>query len=54
MCLRCSRRFHQDNGCAVLVVTHDARLSQTCDRTITLVDGAIVSDERRRPGDSDR
>jgi len=41
------RRFNREHGCAVLVVTHDPRLSAVCDRTITLVDGAIVSDERR-------
>ena len=39
------RRFNEQFGCAVLVVTHDPRLSETCDRTITLVDGEIVSDE---------
>jgi lipoprotein-releasing system ATP-binding protein len=42
------RRFNREYGCAVLVVTHDPRLSETCDRTITLVDGTIVGDERRR------
>ncbi|KFN50032.1 ABC transporter ATP-binding protein [Arenimonas composti] len=41
------RRFNRQFGCAVLVVTHDPRLADTCDRTITLVDGRIVSDERR-------
>ncbi|HMA12809.1 MAG TPA: ABC transporter ATP-binding protein, partial [Steroidobacteraceae bacterium] len=41
------RRFNREYGCAVLVVTHDPRLSEVCDRTITLVDGAIVGDERR-------
>ena len=40
------RRFNREYGCAVLVVTHDPRLSEACDRTITLVDGAIVGDER--------
>jgi lipoprotein-releasing system ATP-binding protein len=39
------RRFNREYGCAVLVVTHDPRLSAVCDRTITLVDGSIVSDE---------
>ncbi len=39
------RRFNQTFNCAVLIVTHDARLSASCDRTITLVDGRIVSDE---------
>ena len=38
------RRFNAEFGCAVLVVTHDPRLSEQCDRTITLVDGNIVSD----------
>lgn len=38
------RRFNREIGCAVLVVTHDPRLSSSCDRTITLVDGRITSD----------
>ncbi|HIY71338.1 MAG TPA: ABC transporter ATP-binding protein [Candidatus Luteimonas excrementigallinarum] len=38
------RRFNTRFGCAVLVVTHDPRLSEQCDRTVTLVDGNIVSD----------
>lgn len=40
------RRFNREYGCAVLLVTHDARLSESCDRTITLVDGHIESDVR--------
>ena len=40
------RRFNDQFGCAVLVVTHDPRLSEQCDRTVTLVDGEVVSDER--------
>ena len=39
------RRFNREFHCAVLIVTHDPRLSASCDRTITLVDGRIVSDE---------
>jgi len=39
------RSFNSQFGCAVLIVTHDPRLSAACDRTITLVDGLIVSDE---------
>lgn len=39
------RRFNQQFNCAVLVVTHDPRLATSCDRTITLVDGHIISDE---------
>ena len=38
------RQFNQQFGCAVLVVTHDPRLSAQCDRIITLVDGSITSD----------
>jgi len=38
------RRFNQKFGCAVLLVTHDANLSDQCDRTITLTDGRIESD----------
>jgi lipoprotein-releasing system ATP-binding protein len=41
------RRFNREFGCAVLVVTHDPRLSGICDRTIELVDGLVVSDIRR-------
>ena len=40
------RRFNREFGCAVLVVTHDPRLSAACDRTIDLVDGQIVSDRQ--------
>jgi lipoprotein-releasing system ATP-binding protein len=40
------RRFNREFGCAVLVVTHDPRLSEITDRTIQLVDGEIVSDVR--------
>jgi len=44
------RRFNEQHGCAVLVVTHDPRLSETCDRTITLVDGKIVEDREHPAG----
>ncbi|ENV48905.1 hypothetical protein P255_02743 [Acinetobacter brisouii CIP 110357] len=38
------RKVHRERDCAVLLVTHDPRLSATCDRTINLVDGSIKSD----------
>jgi lipoprotein-releasing system ATP-binding protein len=41
------RRFNEKFGCAVLLVTHDPRLSEACDRTLTLQDGCIVSDLQR-------
>jgi lipoprotein-releasing system ATP-binding protein len=39
------RKFNQESGCAVLLVTHDTRLSEQCDRTILLTDGNIESDK---------
>lgn len=39
-------KFNREFGCAVLLVTHDPRISEQCDRTITLVDGNIESDVR--------
>lgn len=38
------RKFNRESGCAVLLVTHDPRLSEQCDRTIKLIDGNIESD----------
>jgi lipoprotein-releasing system ATP-binding protein len=39
------RQFNREFGCAVLVVTHDPRLAQRCDRILNLVDGQIVTDQ---------
>lgn len=39
------RKFNRQYGCAVLIVTHDPRLSAVCDHTITLVDGNIVASQ---------
>ncbi len=38
------RQFNREVGCAVQLVTHDARLSEQCDRTVSLLDGHIESD----------
>ncbi|MEO8122464.1 MAG: ABC transporter ATP-binding protein [Burkholderiales bacterium] len=38
------RRFNEKFGCAVLLVTHDERISSACDRVVTLEDGRIVGD----------
>ncbi|GAA5236476.1 ABC transporter ATP-binding protein [Verticiella sediminum] len=43
------RRFHETLGCAVLIVTHDPRLSDRSDRRITLVDGRIAEDTAGQP-----
>lgn len=39
------REFNRDHGSACLIVTHDPRLAQRCDRTIHLVDGQIAAPE---------
>ena len=44
------RKFIDTFGCAVLLVTHDAKLSDQCDRTITLEDGRVADDTGSRPG----
>jgi lipoprotein-releasing system ATP-binding protein len=46
------RKVNRDRGTTFLIVTHDPRLADRCDRIIELVDGRIVSDrpnERRAP-----
>jgi lipoprotein-releasing system ATP-binding protein len=42
------RRFNRERGTTFLVVTHDPRLADRCDRIIDLVDGRIHSDTRKR------
>jgi len=38
------REVNQKNDTSFLIVTHDPRLAQRCDRIIELVDGRVVSD----------
>ncbi|MFN3861240.1 MAG: ABC transporter ATP-binding protein [Roseateles sp.] len=40
------RRMHAELGTSFLIVTHDPRLAERCDRTIELVDGRIERDTR--------
>jgi len=39
------RDVNESSGTTFLIVTHDPRLAQRCDRIIELVDGCIVSDK---------
>lgn len=38
------RRFNRELGTTFIVVTHDSRIADQCDRIVTLVDGRIESD----------
>jgi lipoprotein-releasing system ATP-binding protein len=45
------RQFNQERDTAFLIVTHDPRLAERCDRNINLVDGRIAEDKVLRRGD---
>lgn len=49
------RRINADKQITFLIVTHDPRLADRCDRIIRLVDGQVVEDSPRRahPGAND-
>jgi lipoprotein-releasing system ATP-binding protein len=38
------RQVNESSGTTFLIVTHDPRLAQRCDRVIELVDGRLVAD----------
>jgi lipoprotein-releasing system ATP-binding protein len=42
--LRLLRQFNETRSTAFLVVTHDERIAERCDRIVHMVDGRIVSD----------
>jgi lipoprotein-releasing system ATP-binding protein len=44
------REFNRKAEVTFLVVTHDTRLAERCDRVVELVDGRIVADRRRGAG----
>jgi lipoprotein-releasing system ATP-binding protein len=41
------RAQNREEGIAWLIVTHDPRIADRCDRVVRLVDGRVVSDEHR-------
>jgi lipoprotein-releasing system ATP-binding protein len=43
------RKVNRQLHTSFLIVTHDPRLAQRCDRIIEMIDGAIVSDRPNRP-----
>jgi len=43
------RRVNEQRRTTFLIVTHDPRLAQRCDRIIELVDGRLVSDQPHSP-----
>src|SRR5258705_11925481 len=42
--LQLIRELHGRLGATVVIVTHDARVAESCERTVTLRDGRIVDD----------
>jgi lipoprotein-releasing system ATP-binding protein len=45
---RLMRRFGHERGTTFLVVTHDPRIAEQCDRVVEIVDGRVRSDQRRQ------
>jgi len=42
------RRFNRELGSTVVVVTHDPRIAEQCDRIVELVDGRVHGDRTVR------
>jgi putative ABC transport system ATP-binding protein len=46
--------LHVTLGATILIVTHDAHVAQTCQRTITIRDGKVVADARSESAEAER
>jgi putative ABC transport system ATP-binding protein len=44
------RDLHERLGSTVIIVTHDMKVAESCERTVVLRDGRIVDDRRRGSG----
>jgi len=44
--------LNRENGVTIVVITHEADIAAYADRTLTMRDGQIISDERRRTAQS--
>jgi lipoprotein-releasing system ATP-binding protein len=40
------RRFNRESKTTFLIVTHDPRIADQCDRVVEIVDGRVASDRR--------
>ena len=47
------RDLHGRFGSTVVIVTHDMKVAESCDRTVVLRDGRVVEDVRRRHHSAD-
>lgn len=45
--LELMRRFNRELGTTFIIVTHDLRIAESCERIVELVDGLVTSDRRR-------
>jgi ABC-type lipoprotein export system ATPase subunit len=41
------QKLNKEQGCGILLITHDENLAESADRTIYLTDGKVVNDVRR-------
>ena len=44
------RRFHRESHTTFLIVTHDPRIAEQCDRVVEIVDGRVRSDRLNGTG----